>query len=508
MPRSVRAARSDAPTSPIEGARTTGHVCVEVPLGRRGLRIRRRRAARSAKVGWLSGPTGSALLWLRTAHSQHPERGQDVNHEKGRQLCAALVLFCMAVFDGYLTFTYLGVDRGVVRRFLVVVVLSGLLAAACGEPGALEEAAKSSTSTVLTSTSTSTAPPTTSSDIPVEVTELLDQLDEAWSPECDEAATEAGRLRVRMVVEWAPSYEQALGSFGGIADDEVNDIAAFLESECPEAGSVIRFVDVVDDEFPRGDMNAALALSPMLEGSLLRLGWEIGVPMAERLAPETAADAPEPPEWASTIPATCSELGVSLRDYYTRYVESLNDLSPVASFDWDATATGQESLHEAAFAPLNSLTESDCDTATALQFALEGAAQADAISFAAEAARWGLISNIRDYLFNETGSDTAVILSPICGDASTYMFTVTNEGTADALDVMVEATGTVGSGEDTTFRWSQDSLAPGESVTVESTIDRDQQFQSFLSWIDGHGVTHSQSAGIGCFNEIVPVPDS
>jgi len=314
-----------------------------------------------------------------------------------------------------------------------------------------------------------------------------------------------------MVVEWAPSYEQALGSFGGTIDDKVEDIATFLERGCPEAGSVIRFIDVVDDEFPRGDVNAALALSPMLELSLQHLGWVIGIPMAERLAPQRADDAPDTPEWDPTAAASCDEFGAELRDYYLTYIESLNNISPLQAYDWDATTVGEESLSEAAVSPLASLAESECDTATALHTALEGAADADAISFVAETARWGLVSNIRDYLFNEVASGTSLTLSPVCEEGSTHRFTITNNGTTEASEVTIEVTGTEESSEGTgtNFSWSQDSIAPGETVTVESTISRDQPFESLMSWIDDNGVTHSQNVGLGCFSEIGTIdPDS
>jgi hypothetical protein len=389
-------------------------------------------------------------------------------------------------------------------RFALIALLV-ITAAACGEAG--EPAVSSTTATLPDSTST---PPTTVSDIPAEIEELLDQLDAAWTEECDEAATEVARSRVQSVVDWAPSYEQSLGSFGGDMSDEVTDIAAFIETECPEAGSVIRFIDVVDDEFPRGDVNAALALSSMLELSLLHLGWEIGIPMAERLAPQTADDAPAAPVWDPSGDMSCAQLEAESRDYFQTYIESLNNISPAQSYNWDGAPADEGSVGGAAVSPLDFLAASDCDTETALYAMLEGAADADAISFFAETTRWSLISGVRDYLFTEGAGETGLTISPLCDEESTYWFTVTNEGTAEAVDVIVEVAGTDGSGDDDSkFTWSQDSIAPGETVTVESTISRDQQFDGQLSWIDDKGVTHRQNVGLGCFTEIgTGVPDS
>lgn len=394
------------------------------------------------------------------------------------------------------------------------LALVGLAAVACGAPTGVGETAGSSTipagSTTEAVSTTAAGPSTTVSDVPVEVIELLDRLDAAWTPECDTAATELAQSSVEAVVEWAPSFEQALGSFGGTADDSWGDLGAFLERECPEAGSVIRFIDVVDDEFPRGDVNAALALSTMLELSLQHLGWQIGIPMAERLAPETADDTPATPEWDLTETVSCVELETGLYDYYLTYIESLNGLRPVQVYDWNATPENEVAPEGIPFNPFDTVAESGCDIATTLQSVLVAAADADAVSFVAEASRWGLISNIRDSLSSRTADQGSVTLAPLCDEGSTHRFTVTNDGSGEATAVTIEATGGEADSEEegAVFTWSRNSLAPGETVTVDSTVDRAQQFQAILSWVDSNDVTHAENVGLFCFEPIGTVaPD-
>ena len=127
------------------------------------------------------------------------------------------------------------------NRLILFLAVVGLVATACGEVVEFGEATTLPTVAAVTTTTATlpvTPPTTTLSDVSAEMIELLDQLDTAWTPECDAAATEIARSRVEMVVEWAPTYEHALGSFGGTFDDSIDEVAALLEEECPEAGSV------------------------------------------------------------------------------------------------------------------------------------------------------------------------------------------------------------------------------------------------------------------------------
>ena len=408
-----------------------------------------------------------------------------------------------------------GVDRNTVSRRTLVFALVGVGAVACGDPAGVGDTVSSSTipavsTTETVSTTAVEGPSTTVSEIPVEVIELLEQLDAAWTAECDTAATELARSRVEAVVEWAPSFEQALGSFGGVTDDRSADLAAFLERECPEAGSVIRFIDVIDDEFPTGDVNTALALSTMLELSLQHLGFVIGIPLAERLAPDTSDDAPPTPQWDLTGTASCVELETGLYDYYLTYIESLNDLRPVQVYAWNVTPESQEPPQSIPFSPVDSVAESGCDDATTLKSVLAAAADADAVSFVAEASRWGLISNIRDSMSSQTADQGSVTMSPVCDEGSTHRFIVTNNSSGEVTAVTVEATGGEHNSavEGAQFTWSQDFLAPVETVTVDSTIDREQQFQAILSWVDSNDVTHTENVGLFCFEPIGTVaPD-
>lgn len=376
----------------------------------------------------------------------------------------------------------------------------------------------SSTVAAVTSTSTSTtttvpALATTTSAVPDEIVKLLDELDAAWTAGCDQATREIAQLRVQMVLDWAPSYEQALGSFGGAIDDGAEDIAAVLSAGCPEAGFVIRFIDVVDDELPGGEVNTMLALSPMLEPSLQALGWVIGIPLAERLAPEVADSAPATPRWDPTTAGSCAQLETRLHDYFLTYIESLNTLSPAQAYDWDGMSSGPGSWDDAGN-PLDTVTDADCDLVSAVEAVLAGLAEAEAVSFVAETARWGLVSTLRDYLVDKIGSDSSLALSDTYGGGTTRSFTLTNDGAGAVSEVTIEGTGQPcqedGSAEEgTPFFWSVDSIAPGETVVVESTISQDQQLESLLAWIDTNGVTRHEYVTIGCFIQIVDVdPDS
>lgn len=136
------------------------------------------------------------------------------------------------------------------------------------------------------------------------------------------------------------------------------------------------------------------------------------------------------------------------------------------------------------------------------------------MSFVAETARWGLVSTLRDYLVDEIGSDSSLALSDSYEGGTTRSFTLTNEGAGAVSEVTIEGTGQPcqedrSEDEGTPFFWSVDSIPPGETVFVESTISQDQQLESLVSWIDTNGVTHREYVTIGCFIEIVTIdPDS
>lgn len=382
----------------------------------------------------------------------------------------------------------------------VVLAIVALLAGACGSEVEgdqnevdttttdAESPSTSSTSVAITTTTVTVLGVRAATEAPQYVVDELNEFAAGWTTDCDSSVVDATELTVTYLVRWDPEFRQSLGAYDGPVLAENDPLDSEWLDQCSIVGTAIRSIDTFDDRLPTGDAALALAGSPGVDAALDVVAW-VGVHYAEPLAPEHTDRAPAPPEWAPDQAGTCDELQGRLHGYFKITVESLNALSPLQSVDWEAYDLGDpasDGVGDRAWGAVSATVEqSSCERASLLRAALDGAVEADAISFVAEATKWGLIGAIREALVTEVLGDPHLsIESGWTGEETTHILVLKNSAQTPVIDVAIQL---VGVGSDNPFApgdtlWSSDLIASGETVTVDSGTSVDADLPLFISW--------------------------